>query len=61
MPRFEIYKDKRGEWRWRLRADNHEILATGGEGYVKRASCLRGIELVKTLSMEADEKEVDNT
>jgi len=46
---FEMYRDKKikKEWRWRLRADNGQIIATPGEGYVKRSSCEHGIELVK--------------
>ena len=44
--KYEIYKDRRGEWRWRLRASNHEIIASG-EGYVKRADCVHSIRLVK--------------
>ncbi len=44
---FEVYKDVRGEWRWTLKAGNHETIATSGEGYINRADCLHGIELVK--------------
>lgn len=28
---FEIYKDARGEFRWRLKAGNHQSIATSGE------------------------------
>lgn len=44
--RYQIYQDKAGEYRWRLRASNHAIIATGSEGYVQKKSCLRGIQLV---------------
>lgn len=45
-PAFEIYADKKGEFRFRLRAKNGEpILAS--EGYKAKASCLGGIESVK--------------
>ena len=45
-PVFEIYKDKAGEFRFRLRAKNGEpILAS--EGYSAKASCIGGIESVK--------------
>jgi uncharacterized protein YegP (UPF0339 family) len=30
----EFYKDAGGEWRWRRKAANHRIVATGAEGYV---------------------------
>jgi len=46
MAKFEIYKDKKGEFRWRLRADNNEIIASG-EGYTSKAGCKNGIESVK--------------
>ena len=44
---YEIYKDGQGQYRWRLRAANGEIVADSGEGYVAEDDCRRGIELVK--------------
>ncbi len=44
---FQKYKDARGQWRWRLRAGNHKIIATASEGYVKEADCDHAIKLVK--------------
>lgn len=46
-PRFELYTDGAGEWRWRLVATNEEIIATSGEGYVSKQGAERGIESVK--------------
>ncbi|MDY3198652.1 MAG: DUF1508 domain-containing protein, partial [Pseudomonadaceae bacterium] len=44
---FEIYQDKGGEYRFRLKASNGQsILAS--EGYKTKASCLNGVESVKT-------------
>jgi uncharacterized protein YegP (UPF0339 family) len=44
--KFECYKDKAGEFRFRLKAGNGEnILAS--EGYKSKASCTNGIESVK--------------
>lgn len=45
-PKFEVYTDKAGEFRFRLKATNGEIIAVS-EGYTKLASCLNGIESVK--------------
>ena len=42
-PKFEVYKDKAGEFRFRLRAANGEIILTG-ESYKAKAGCLKGIE-----------------
>lgn len=52
MGKFEVFKDKRGEFRWRLRADNNQVIATG-EGYTTKAACLNGIESVKKNAPEA--------
>ena len=45
--RFEIYKDAGGDWRWRLRTLNGNVIADSAEGYERRADCEHGIELVK--------------
>jgi hypothetical protein len=44
---FEVYQDKGGEYRWRLRALNSQILATAPDGYKEKRSCLAAIESVK--------------
>lgn len=44
---FEIYKDQKSEWRWRLRAVNGNILAVSSEGYVHKADCETCISIVK--------------
>ncbi|MEE2879086.1 MAG: YegP family protein [Pseudomonadota bacterium] len=45
--KFELYNDKAGEFRFRLKAGNGEIILSS-EGYKARASALNGIESVKT-------------
>ena len=45
-PKFEVYKDKSGEFRFRLKARNGEIIATG-ESYKAKASCLNGIDSIR--------------
>ena len=45
-PKFEIYKDKAGEFRFRLKARNGEIILAS-EGYKTKASCENGIESVR--------------
>ena len=44
---FQYYQDNRGEWRWRLRAANHETIAVSSEGYRTEQACLHSISLVK--------------
>ena len=45
-PKFEVYTDKKGEFRFRLKATNGEVILAS-EGYAKKASCLNGIESVR--------------
>jgi uncharacterized protein YegP (UPF0339 family) len=55
-PKFEMYTDKSGEFRFRLKARNGEIIATS-EGYKTKASCENGIESVKKNAPEAEIEE----
>ncbi len=52
-PKFEMYQDKAGEYRFRLKAKNGEVIATS-EGYTTKASCENGIESVKKNAPEAE-------
>ncbi len=51
-PKFEMYQDKAGEYRFRLKARNGEIIATS-EGYTSKASCENGIASVRKNAPEA--------
>jgi uncharacterized protein YegP (UPF0339 family) len=44
--RFFVFKGKDGQWYWRFYSLNNQILAIGGEGYVNKADCLAGLNLV---------------
>ena len=52
-PKFEMYQDKAGEYRFRLKARNGEIIATS-EGYKTKANCENGIDSVKKNAPEAE-------
>lgn len=52
-PKFEIYNDKAGEFRFRMKAKNGQIIATG-EGYKAKAGCKNGIESIRKNAPEAD-------
>ena len=52
-PKFEVYQDKAGEYRFRLKARNGEIILAS-EGYKDKKSCLNGIESVKKNAPEAE-------
>jgi uncharacterized protein YegP (UPF0339 family) len=45
--KFELYKDTKGEFRWRLMAGNGQTIAIGGEGYTTKDKAKAGIESVK--------------
>jgi len=57
--KFEYYKDKKGKYRFRLKAGNGEIIAVG-EAYESKAGCLNGIESVRKNAADADGVESDN-
>ena len=52
-PKFEIYTDKKGEFRFRLKARNGQIVATG-EGYTAMRSCQNGIASIRKNAPDAD-------
>lgn len=52
-PKFEIYTDKAGEYRFRLKATNGQVIAAS-EGYKALASCKNGIESVKKNAPDAE-------
>ena len=52
-PKFEMYQDKAGEFRFRLKARNGEIIAVS-EGYTTKASCENGIASVQKNAPEAE-------
>ena len=54
---FEVYQDKGGEFRWRLRAQNGQVIATSGDGYKEKRACLAGIESVKKHAGDAPVKD----
>jgi len=45
--KFEIYKDKSGEFRWRLTHTNGQIIADSGQGYKAKEDAVKGISSLK--------------
>jgi len=56
--KFEVYKDSRGGFRWRLKAGNGKVVATSGEGYNAKADCRNSIALIKRGAAAAPIEEV---
>ena len=51
-PKFELYKDKAGEFRFRLKAGNGEVILTG-ESYVSKDGCKNGIASIRKNAVDA--------
>ena len=51
-PKFEIYKDKKGEFRFRLKSSNGQIVAVG-EGYANLAGVQNGIKSIQKNAPKA--------
>jgi uncharacterized protein YegP (UPF0339 family) len=55
--KVEIYEDARGEYRWRMKASNGRIVATGGEGFTRKSSCRESVDGVWD-TFNADDVEI---
>jgi len=55
--KFEIFKDKKGDFRFRLIAANGQVIATS-QGYKSKTSCRKGIESVKKNAPKTETVEV---
>jgi len=51
--KFELYKGKDDQFRWRLKAGNGAVLATAGQGYKDKADAKHGIELLQKAGDKA--------
>lgn len=52
-PKFEIYNDKAGEFRFRLKATNGQVIAVS-EGYTSLSGCENGVASVKKNAVDAE-------
>lgn len=52
-PKFEVYLDKAGEYRFRLKATNGQNICHS-EGYKAMASCMNGIESVRKNAADSE-------
>ena len=55
--KFEIYQDAKGDYRFRLKATNGQVIATG-QGYKSKTACMKGIDSVRKNAPDATLKEV---
>ncbi|GAA5141654.1 YegP family protein [Pseudonocardia adelaidensis] len=56
---FEVYKDRAGKYRFRLKASNGQVVATG-EAYETKAVALKGCESVQRAAADAQTVETDS-
>ncbi|TQL44977.1 hypothetical protein FB562_2386 [Homoserinimonas aerilata] len=58
--KFELYTDKGGEFRFRLKAGNGEVIALSSEGYTTKAAAKNGIESIRKNAPDAPVVELDD-
>jgi len=56
--KWELYTDKSGEYRFRLKAGNGEVIALSSEGYSSKSAALNGIESIRR-NADSDVVEAD--
>lgn len=54
LARFELFRDRADEWRWRLVHRNGNIIATSGEGYTRKHNARKGLQSVIQNAPGAD-------
>lgn len=52
-----FYRDRRGEWRWRVTADNGRIVAVSSEGYQRRIDAIAGAVVCRDVLQAAESLE----
>ena len=58
-PKFMLYTDKKGEFRFRLKARNGEIIAVS-DGYERKSECVAAIERVRSAAPDAAAVHIDD-
>ena len=51
---FEIFEDEAGEWRWRLRASNGELVAVSEQGFSSKSGVVRSLDVVRRNAAAAE-------
>ncbi len=53
-PKYEVYVDTAGEFRYRLLASNGQNIAMTEDGYATKAGCMNGIEAISRAAVDAE-------
>jgi uncharacterized protein YegP (UPF0339 family) len=56
---FELYNDRHGDWRWRLKAKNGKIIADSAEGYKNRSHAFKMASNLWKYAEDADIYPID--
>ena len=59
IPRFEVFRDRKKQWRFRLKARNGKIIASS-EGYISKRNAILGIESIQDCAPDAIILYLDN-
>ena len=51
---FEVFKDSKKDFRWKLKAANGKVMAVSEEGYSSKSSCKSAIEWIKNHAAKAE-------
>ena len=52
--KYQLFKDRRGKWRWRAKAKNGRIVACSGECFWKKGNARRAVETFHQRTYEAE-------
>ncbi len=56
---FEIYVDRAGKYRWRLRRPDGQIVADSGQGYAERSQCEADLRWIRTVGVQSPLRSLD--
>ncbi|WP_449271527.1 HVO_2922 family protein [Haloparvum sedimenti] len=56
---FELFEDAEGDWRWRLRHENGNVIGDSGEGYASKSNAKRATARVREHVAGADYLRID--
>jgi uncharacterized protein YegP (UPF0339 family) len=56
---FELYEDAGGQYRWRLRHRNGNVVADGGQGYTRKHNAKKGLASVRRNALGASLLEIE--